>query len=96
LVASDRKLRLEELAELSRNGLAYARREDLTLHLHYLPEAEERVRRMVRKEQACCAFLIFDFEPHPTFLALRITAPEAARDAVQEIYAQFVNDRARY
>ncbi|MDQ2832789.1 MAG: hypothetical protein M3Y50_03415 [Acidobacteriota bacterium] len=90
LVASDLKLRLEELAELSRDALAFARRDDLTLHLHYFPEAREKVRQMVEKEQACCPFLLFDFEPHPAFLALRITAPETARAAIHEVYAQFV------
>ena len=83
-------MRLSELAELSQSALAGARREDLTLYLQYFPEAEERVRQMVKKEQECCPFLEFEVEPRSNCLALRITAPEAAREAIQDIYAQFV------
>jgi hypothetical protein len=90
LASSDRKVRLSELAELSQSALAGARREDLALYLQYFPEAEERVRQMVKKEQECCAFLEFEVEPRSNCLALRITAPEAAREAIQDIYAQFV------
>ena len=89
LAPGDLKARLGELAELSRSTLADSRREDLTLHLRYFPEAEERVRQMVEKERRCCAFLTFEFEPQAHFVALNITAPEASREAIQDIYAQF-------
>jgi hypothetical protein len=83
-------VRLSELAELSQSALGGARREDLTLYLQYFPEAEERVRQMVKKEQECCPFLEFEVETRSNCVALRITAPEAAREAIQDIYAQFV------
>jgi hypothetical protein len=91
LLPDDLKLRLTELAALSRSALVSAKRDDLTLHLQYAPEAVERVRRMAERERECCAFLTFEFEIRPDVVILRITAPEAAREAVQDIYTQFVN-----
>jgi hypothetical protein len=43
----------------ARDALRGYDREDLVLNLRYAPEAAGRVADMMRKEQACCAFLIF-------------------------------------
>ena len=90
LDAVDFKGRLEELSALSQSALLSARRDDLVLHLRYAAEAEQHVRRMVEREQECCTFLEFAFLAGSDGVALRITAPEKARDAIAEIYAQFL------
>jgi hypothetical protein len=40
--------------------LREARQDGLTLSLTYVPSAAERVRELVRKEQACCGFMHFN------------------------------------
>ena len=52
--------RLAWIAALTRDALRSHERRDLVLDLRYAPEAAERVREMVRNEQACCSFLNFD------------------------------------
>jgi hypothetical protein len=90
LTPEDFKARLADLNILRKDALISGRRDGLTLHLRYRPEAEERVRRMVEHEQECCAFLTFDLCSAPDATDLRITAPEAARGAIGPIYEQFV------
>ena len=60
LQPGDYKRRLAWIAELTREGLVDASREDLRLELKYEPGVADRVRGMVRKEQQCGAFLNFD------------------------------------
>jgi hypothetical protein len=90
LNSNDFKARLAAIAELARNALRSHRRQDLTLHLSYAAEAAERVREMVRNEQACCAFLTFDLVEKPQVIDLTITAPEDARQAADVLFGQFI------
>jgi len=76
-----RALAAEALWGHDRNGLA--------LTLRYAPHAVERVRAMVANEQHCCAFLTFDVREQPDIVHVTITAPENARDAVDELFDQF-------
>jgi hypothetical protein len=92
LTPFDFKARLGELKELTQDALISARRDDLTLHLRYALTAENRVRRMVEKEQECCAFLAFDLRLGATTIELCITAPAGARDGVGAIYSQFLEN----
>jgi hypothetical protein len=84
--------RLDELRELSRDALISAQRDGLALRLRYKLEAEKRVRCMIEREQQCCAFLTFDLRIEVNAVALGINAPEAARQGIEHIYAQFLND----
>ena len=45
---------------------------------------------MVAGEQHCCAFLNFDVQEHSDSTLVTITAPEKARDAADELFAQFI------
>ena len=90
LMPEDFKARLADLKLLTKDALISGWRDDLTLHLRYRPEAEDRVRRMVEREQECCAFLTFDLQSRPDATELRITAPEGAKEAIGPIYEQFV------
>jgi hypothetical protein len=90
LTPVDFKARLADLNLLTKDALISGWRDGLTLHLRYRPEADDRVRRMVEQEQECCAFLTFDVQSTPDATELRITAPEAAKEAIGPIYEQFV------
>ena len=78
------------IADLSRNALKDHRRDDLVLHLRYLPDAADRVREMVRMERQCCAFLTFETRERPDEVLLTITAPEPAREIAAAMFDQFV------
>jgi hypothetical protein len=90
LTPGEFKDRLAWIGALSRDALRSHERRDLVLDLHYAPEAAERVREMVRNEQACCLFLTFDLQETPDEIRLTITAPEAAREAVDVLFEQFL------
>jgi hypothetical protein len=82
--------RIAWIAALTRDALRSHERRDLVLDLRYAPEAAERVREMVRNEQACCSFLAFDLREQPDEIQLVITAPEAAREAADMLFEHFV------
>ena len=82
--------RVAWIAALNRDALRASRQRDLTLELTYDPSAAERVRELVRREQACCAFLSFGLKEAADGLVLRIVAPEKTRDAVDAFFAPFL------
>ena len=53
------------------------------------------MRRMVEREQECCALLRFDLRCVADAVELCIIASEAARDAVGPIYAEFLDSDNR-
>jgi hypothetical protein len=90
LAPAEFKQRLASIGTLARDALRSHARRDLVLDLRYAPEARERVREMVRNEQACCSFLSFDLSETPDEIRLVVTAPEAAREAADMLFEQFV------
>ena len=81
--------RLKWIVELMNDALRACERRDLQLTLHFAPEARERARDLVRREQACCGFLTFELDESSTGIRLMIEAP---RRRVQrpDIFRQFV------
>jgi hypothetical protein len=75
---------------LARDALHGYDREDLVLNLRYAPEAAGRVAEMVRKEQACCAFLTFAIHENHDQVRLTITAPEQARAIADALFEPFI------
>ena len=73
------KDRLAWIAALNKDALRKYQRRDLVLELSYALEARERVREMVRNEQACCAFLAFELHETGNEIRLTVTAPETTR-----------------
>jgi hypothetical protein len=59
-------------------------------YLRYAPEAASRVREMVRKEQACCAFLTFEMREEAGEVWLTIKAPEQARRTADALFEPFL------
>ena len=84
------KDRLAWIAALNKDALKKYERRDLALQLSYAPEARDRVHEMVRNEQACCGFLAFDLSETGNEIRLTIKAPERAREAVDDLFEQFV------
>jgi hypothetical protein len=89
LAPEDLRDRLAWIGELTRNALRGHERHDLMLVLRYAPEAAERVREMVRREEACCSFLTFDVREQADEIRLAVKAPEEARDAADMLFEQF-------
>jgi hypothetical protein len=90
LQPADYKDRLAWIAELARDGLLGASREDLRFDLKYSASVADRVRELVRREQQCCAFLNFELSEVDEGVHLTITAPERARDVADALFEQFV------
>lgn len=65
-------------------------RADLAPHLRYKPDVAGRVREMMRREEACCAFLSFDFHEQADAVLFTIRAPEAAREVADTLFDRFV------
>lgn len=84
------KDRLAWIAALNKDALRKYERRDLALELSYAPEARDLVHKMVRNEQACCAFLAFDLHEAGNEIRLTVTAPETAREAADTLFEQFV------
>jgi len=96
LTAGELRERLAWIAMVNRNGLRGYDRADLTLQLRYAPQAVQHVRELIRKEQACCAFLTFELSEQPDEVRLMIKAPEAARAMADALFEPFLqtNDQA--
>jgi hypothetical protein len=84
------KDRTAQIAALNKDALRNYARRDLVLELSYAPEARGRVREMVRNEQQCCAFLSFQIGEAADEIRLTVTAPEAAREAADTLFKQFI------
>jgi hypothetical protein len=89
LDAGDFKTRSEQIETLASRHLRHVSREPLSIELTYATEALPELRDLVRKEMECCAFLDFDLREANDSVRLRITAPEAARDAADTLFAHF-------
>jgi hypothetical protein len=94
LTQGDFKERVQWIRKLSHESLRDVHREPLALHLTYDVSAAPRVREMVRKEEACCAFLHFDLREDAQGVHLSITAPENVREAANELFAHFAPELA--
>lgn len=94
LTPGDFKERVQWMRDLARDSLRDARRESLALHLTYDVSAAPRLREMVRKEEACCAFLQFNLHEDARGVHLSITAPEDAREAANDLFAHFAPELA--
>ena len=82
--------RLAWIAELNRTALRSQRQDGLVLVLDYATAAASRVRELVAREQACCAFLAFRSEETPHAVRLTVTAPAEAGEALGVVFAPFL------
>lgn len=90
LSSADFKERALWLAELRKRALVHHRLDGLTVYLVYRLEAAADVEKMVRQEQACCAFLHFDLQRTAAGMELKVTAPVAAEADAQVLFAHLL------
>ena len=90
LAGGDFQERIAWIAMLAREALRSYDRDDLVLHLRYAPEATNRVREMMCKEETCCAFLTFEMHEFRDEVWLTITAPENARAVADALFEPFI------
>ncbi|WP_254633909.1 hypothetical protein [Mesorhizobium sp. GbtcB19] len=94
LGASDLKERVAGIRALASRSLHRADRTPLSLELTYGSEALEEVTDLMRKEQACCAFLTFDLKTNSREVILTITAPSEAGEAADLLFDHFAPELA--
>ena len=90
LRSGDFKDRIGWIRELSAKSLRSHRRDGLMLELTYDTSAAADVHDLVRREQACCGFLVFDVRESADAVHLTITAPPEAQSAADALFAHFV------
>jgi hypothetical protein len=89
LNTDDYRERMRWIATLNRSALKSDRLDDLSLVLVYEVHARSQVEELVRREQTCCPFLAFAVRISGEEITLTVTAPEAAREAVEPLFAAF-------
>ena len=86
LGADDYRARREWIAAVNAAGLREVRRDGLRLELTYALEARADVLELVRREQACCAFLSFQVHDDADAVRLTVTAPQEALGAEADLF----------
>jgi hypothetical protein len=84
------KDRVTWIGNLNAQWLRSHRRDGLTLHLTYAPEALAQVSELVRHEQDCCGFLRFVSRQGPDSVELSISAPPEAGEGADTLLAYFL------
>jgi len=91
LAPGARSDRVRWIAELNRAHLRSHHHHDLVLELTYAPTAAAQVRRLVREERACCAFLRLDLTEEASGVHLRIEVPPEAGEATALLFEPFLS-----
>jgi hypothetical protein len=84
---------IESLAKRALRGQA---RSGLMLFLRYAPEVAVEVQQLVDQERKCCPFLTFELLHSEDACCLTITAPEAARESADLLFAPFLAPARQY
>jgi hypothetical protein len=77
----------EWLGRLGAASLVSGERRDGGLDLRFDAAAEDEVRRWVRAEGECCAFLTFDLDPAEDELRVSVTGPPGAEPVLDGLLA---------
>ena len=92
LEGGDFRKRTAWIQSLAREHLKSARRDRVSLHLSYAPEARAAVKTMVEQERDCCGFMRFELRESDNSVDLTITAPEGAADVAGVLFDHFAPD----
>lgn len=82
--------RIAGIADLNRDGLRDARRNDLKLALRYHPSVRGAVAELMERERECCRFLDFALTEDIDSVTLQIVVPERARESADTVFAHFL------
>ena len=77
----------EWLRRLGASALLAGERRDARLELRFRAAAEDEIRRWVRAERECCAFLSFDLESVDDEVRLAIGGPPGAEPVLDGLLA---------
>ena len=86
LPTAQRPLRVIEFDELFASVLRKTRAQTTRLDLVLPPEAEAAARSLAERENACCSFFTFEFEPAGSDVVMHISVPPdqvAVLDAIE-------------
>ena len=95
LDAGSHATRLADIRALLARALKNTRREGASLHLTFDATARADVEDMVRKEKSCCAFLDFQIAQRDGEIDVTITAPPAAADGADALFAPFAKPASK-
>ena len=95
LSASGMEDRAEWLRRLGAESLLSGGRRDDRLDLRFRAAAEDEVRRWVRAESECCAFLGFDLDPADDELRLSVSGPPGSEPILDGLLAALTQSPAR-
>jgi hypothetical protein len=95
LTEHDLRDRVAWIATLNRDALRGYDRTDLTLQIRYCLQAAPHVRELMRREQACCAFLTFELQERSDEVQLTIKAPEVARATIDAFFEPFLPSKGQ-
>lgn len=94
LSAADYRERLDEIAEVGRSSLidVEERPHEGVLRFRNSPSALDRLREIVSKEAACCAFLSLALRASDSEVVLTVRGPAGARPVVSDLIRSFRGD----
>lgn len=94
LSAADYRERLDEIAEVGRSSLidVEERPHESVLRFRNSPSALDRLREIVSKEAACCAFLSLALRASDSEVVLTVRGPAGARPVVSDLIRSFRGD----
>ena len=87
LSAEGQSERRDEAAALLERALIAREPVDGGVRLRLRRDSEDELRDLVRREQECCPFFRFSFRDEGPELVLDATAPEEARELLDELFA---------
>ena len=86
----------EWLRRLGAASLLAANRRDAGLHLRFEAAAEDEIRRWVRAERECCAFLSFELDRTGDEVHLTVTGPPGAEPVLDGLLAALQGTTAAF
>ena len=92
LSAADYRERLDEIAEVGSLIDVEERPHESVLRFRNSPSALDRLREIVSKEAACCAFLSLALRASDSEVVLTVRGPAGARPVVSDLIRSFRGD----
>ena len=92
LSAADYRERLDEIAEVGSLIDVEERPHESVLRFQNSPSALDRLREIVSKEAACCAFLSLALRASDSEVVLTVRGPAGARPVVSDLIRSFRGD----
>jgi hypothetical protein len=89
LSATDHAARVAWIQQLNDAALVAVHRCRRRIELSYRPEAADRARELIRREQLCCPFLKFSFQEGRLAVTVAIEVPSRLEDVAEELFEPY-------